>query len=94
MKHQGDISHFPIEKDSDGYEIIGTPGKFPTLVQLVDFYMTNSISGDALYHKLSSPCPQPSPDGECNGEHDAWQVSRDSVATSPGFSLWFGLKVI
>ena len=23
VKHQGDISHFLIEKDSDGYEIIG-----------------------------------------------------------------------
>ena len=70
MKHQGEISHFLIEKDSDGYEITGTDRKFDTLLQLVDFYMTNSVSGDPLYH-LSSPCPRPCPDGECNGDHDA-----------------------
>ena len=69
MKHQGDISHFLIEKDSDGYEIIGTDRKFDTLPQLVNFYMTDSISGDSRHH-LSSPCPRPSPDGECNGDHD------------------------
>ena len=69
MKHQGDISHFLIEKDSDGYEITGTDRKFDTLLQLVDFYMTNSVSGDPR-HYLSSPCPRPSPDGECNGDHD------------------------
>ena len=69
MKRQGDISHFLIEKESDGYEIIGTDRKFDTLPQLVDFYMTNSITGD-LRHYLSSPCPRPFPDGECNGDHD------------------------
>ena len=67
MKHQGGISHFLIEKDASGYELTGTERKFDTLPQLVDFYMTNSISGD---HRLSSPCPRPSPDGECNGDHD------------------------
>ena len=69
MKHQGDISHFLIEKDASGYELAGTDGKFDTLLQLVDFFMTNSISGDS-HHRLSSPCPRLSPDGECNGDHD------------------------
>ena len=70
MKHQGDISHFLIEKNASRYEIIGTHRKFPTLLQLVDFYMTNSVTGD-LCHKLRSPCPRPSPEGECNRDHDA-----------------------
>ena len=70
MKHQGDISHFLIEKDASGYELAGTDRKFDTLTQLVDFYMTNSILG-GLHDRLSSPCPRPSPDGECNGDHDA-----------------------
>ena len=70
MKHQGGISHFLIEKDASGYELTGTDGKFDTLPQLVDFYMTNSILGDSR-HRLSSPCPRPPPDGECNGDHDA-----------------------
>ena len=69
VKHQGGISHFLIEKDSDGYEIIGTHRKFDTLLQLVDFFMTNSITGDPR-HYLSSLCPRPSPDGECDGDHD------------------------
>ena len=69
MKHKGGISHFLIEKDASGYELAGTDGKFDTLLQLVDFFMTNSISGD-LRHQLSSPCPRPSPDSECNGDHD------------------------
>ena len=51
------------------YEIVGTDRKFDALLQLVDFYMTNSIHGDSLY-RLSSPCPRPSPDGECNRDHD------------------------
>ena len=70
MKHQGGISHFLIDKDSDGYEIIGTDRKFDTLLQLVDFFIGNSVTGD-LHNRLSSPCPRPSPDGECNGDHDA-----------------------
>ena len=71
MKHQGGgISHFLIEKDASGYELTGTDRKFDTLPQLVDFFMTNSISGNP-HHRLSSPCPRPSPDGECNGHHDA-----------------------
>ena len=57
-----------IEKDASRYEIIGTDRKFDTLLQLVDFFMTNSISGG---HQLSSPCPRLSSDGECNGDHDA-----------------------
>ena len=69
MKHQGDISHFLIEKDSDGYKMTGTRESFDALLQLVDFYMTNSVSGDPR-HRLSSPCPRPSLDGECNGDHD------------------------
>ena len=88
MKHQGGISHFLIEKDASGYELTGTDGKFDALPQLVDFYMTNSIPGN-LHHQLSSPYPRPSPDGECNGDHDVWQVSGDSVASFRGvpFSL-------
>ena len=70
MKHQGGISHFLIEKDASGYELTGTDGKIDTLPQLVHFYMTNSVS-DYLTNRLSSPCPRPSPDGECNGDHDA-----------------------
>ena len=93
MKHQGGISHFLIEKDSDEYEIIGTHSKFMALLQLVDFYMTNSISGDSR-HQLSSPCPRPSPDGECNGGHDSWQVSGDSVASIPGLPLQIVLTMI
>ena len=69
MKHQGGIAHFPIEKDASRYELTGTDRKFDTLLQLVDFFMTNSISGD-LTNRLSSPCPRPSLDGECNGGHD------------------------
>ena len=68
IKHQGGISHFLIEKDASGYELAGTDGKFDTLLHLVDFFMTNSILGDL---RLSSLCPRPSPDGECNGDHDA-----------------------
>ena len=70
LKHQGGISHFKIERYHNQYEIPGTQKTFATLLQLVDFYMTNSISGDPCHH-LGSPCPQPSPDGECIGEHDA-----------------------
>ena len=70
MKHQGGISHFEIERYHNEYEIVGTRNSFATLLQLVDFYMTNSISGDVT-DRLSSPCPRPSPDGECNGDHDA-----------------------
>ena len=69
MKQQGEVSHFLIEKDSDGYELTQTDRKFNTLFHLVDFYMTNSVSDDPR-HRLSSPCPRPSPDGECNGDHD------------------------
>ena len=76
MKYQGGISHFLIEKDASGYELTETDGKFDTLPQLVDFFMTNSILGDL---RLSSLCPRPSPDGECHGDHDVWQVSGDSV---------------
>ena len=67
VKHQGDVSHILIEKDASGYELTGTDRKFDTLLQLVDFYMTNSILGNL---QLSSLCPRPSPDGECNGDHD------------------------
>ena len=70
VRHQGGISHFEVERYHNEYEIVGTRKSFTTLLQLVDFYMTNSISGD-LCHRLSSPCPRPSPDGECNGDHDA-----------------------
>ena len=69
IKHQGGISHFEIERYRNEYEIVGTRKSFATLLQLVDFYMANSVSGD-LRHRLSSPCPRPSPDGECNGDHD------------------------
>ena len=69
LKHQGGISHFKIERYHNEYEIPGTQKSFATLLQLVDFYMTTSVSGD-LRHYLSSPCPRPSPDGECNGDHD------------------------
>ena len=72
MKDRGEISHFLIEKDSDGYELTGTHRKFDTLLQLVDFYTINSISGDAR-DQLTSPCQRPSTDGECH-------VSGDSVA--------------
>ena len=78
MKYQGEISHFLIVKDAGRYEITANDRKFATLVQLVDFYMTNSISSD-LTNRLGSPCPQPSPDGECNGDHDSWPVSGDSI---------------
>ena len=93
VKHQGDISHFEIERYHNGYEIPGTRKSFATLLQLVDFYMTKSVSGDPR-HRLSSPCPRPSPDGECNGDHDTWQVSGDSVASFPGRPLQFGLTMI
>ena len=88
VKHQGGISHFKIERYHNEYEIPGTHKRFMTLLQLVDFYMTNSVSG-GLHHRLSSPCPRPSPDGECNGDHDVWQVSGDSVPSFRGlpFSL-------
>ena len=54
MKHQADISHFLIEKDSDGYEITGTDRKFDTLLQLVDFYMTDSVSGESAHYVTPS----------------------------------------
>ena len=93
MKHQGEVSHFLLKKDSDGYALNGTDRKFDTLLQLVDFFMTNSITGD-LRHYLSSPCPRPSPDGECNGDHDTWQVSGDSVPSFPALPLQFVLTMI
>ena len=64
VKHQGGISHFKIERYRNHYEMPGTQKSFATLLQLVDFFMTNSILGDSLY-RLSSPCARPSPDGEC-----------------------------
>ena len=76
-------------------EIVGTRKSFTTLLHLVDFYMTNSISGNP-HHQLSSPCPRPSPDSECNGDHDVWQVSGDSVPPFRGlpFSLcWQWYKI-
>lgn len=66
VKHQGSISHSLIERYLSGYKIAITQKKFTTLLQLVDFYMTNSISDDPC-HQLSSPCPRSSTDGECNG---------------------------
>ena len=69
VKHQGGILHFKIERYHNEYEIVGTRKSFMTLPQMVDFYMTNSISGD-ITDQLSSPCPRPFPDGECNGNHD------------------------
>ena len=88
IKHQGGISHFEIERYHNEYEIIGTQKSFATLLQLVDFFMTNSVSGDS-HHYLSSPCPRPSPDGECNGDHDTRQVSGDSVPSFPVLPLQF-----
>ena len=89
MKHQGKISHFLIEKVISGYELTETHMKFDTLLQLVDFYMNNSISGDP-HHHLSSPCPQPFPDGECNKEHDASIWRQYTLNPTP--SLWFVYK--
>ena len=56
LKHPEGIAHFRIErKDSGLYEIPGTHESFATLLDLIDHFTHNPISGNP-YHKLTSPC--------------------------------------
>ncbi|XP_048841453.1 tyrosine-protein kinase fynb isoform X2 [Brienomyrus brachyistius] len=86
------VKHYKIRKlDSGGYYIT-TRAQFETLQQLVHHY---SESADGLCYQLTSVCVNLSPE-TVGLSHDAWEVSRDSLALELKLGagcfaeVWFG----